>query len=134
MKPFKSIRGPSAGVLSEVSPSSAKGLPSWRVSRLLQHLARAVGRPRIRQVGKRASNEMVAERVRLKQVDLEALERLRRVAVRRCRSSSRRKKGADARCPRCGENEARPLAALHPGVVLECLGCGEVWKEVPKYA
>jgi len=105
-------------------------LPSRKLSRLLQRLKRAVGAPRSRQVGKRAANELAAARVKLKQADLEALDRLRRAALRRCStSSSQRKKVASAKCPSCGRNGARLLVTLNQGVVLECPGCGEVWKE-----
>ncbi len=34
------------------------------------------------------------------------------------------------RCPRCGGDDARLLGTLNPGVIFECLGCGEVWKAV----
>ena len=33
------------------------------------------------------------------------------------------------KCPRCGKEKTRLLVALNPGVVLECPGCGKVWKE-----
>lgn len=75
------------GSLSKLKLRPAVRLPSWKVSRLLQHLKRAVGGPRSRQVGKRAANELAVERVKLKQADLKAPDRLRRVALRRCRAS-----------------------------------------------
>lgn len=50
--------------------------PSRKLLRLLQRLKRAVGAIRPRRVDKQA-----ATRIKLKQADLEALERLRRIAI-----------------------------------------------------
>lgn len=33
------------------------------------------------------------------------------------------------KCPRCGKEKTRLLVALHPGIIFECPGCGEVWRE-----
>lgn len=104
--------------------------PSRKLSRLLQRLKRAVGALRSRQVDKQA-----AEQAKLKQANLEALDRLRCIAKENAAqvSASERREGS-AKCPSCGREGARLLVALNPGVVLECLGCGEVWKEEGKHA
>lgn len=79
--------------------------------------------------------------------DLKALERLRRVSLRGCRISSRgvgdenravglapfAKGEQGMQCPCCGGPGGRLLVALNPGVVVECPGCGEVWREVPAH-
>ncbi|MDH5685970.1 MAG: hypothetical protein OEY73_05515 [Hadesarchaea archaeon] len=108
----------------------ALGPPSRKLSRLLRRLKRTTGAPSSRQVGKQATNELVAAQIKLKQADLKALDQLRRIAIMRCRTSpSQRKKGNSAKCPSCGRNGARLLVALNPGVVLKCPGCGEVWED-----
>ena len=37
------------------------------------------------------------------------------------------------KCPRCSGDEVRLFVVLNPGIVLECLGYDEVWKEESKY-
>ena len=81
MKPFESIGESLAGRLS-LESYPAQGFPSWKVSHLLKHLESAVGGPKRRRIGKSTPNELVVIGVKIGRADLEALERLRRVALR----------------------------------------------------
>ena len=69
-------------------------VPPSRKLRLLQRLKRTVGALRLRKVDKQAAGELSATQAKLKKANLEALERLRRIAIENIEvsASERRRK------------------------------------------
>jgi len=71
--------------LTKGKPSNLKlrraRVPPSRKLRLLQRLKRAVGALRLRKVDNQATDELSAAQAKLKKANLEALERLRRIAI-----------------------------------------------------
>ncbi len=65
-------------------------------------------------------------RTSLTPADLIAIERLKRVAERKCRTH---RQETITRHPRCHRDDAHLLALIKPDLVPECPECGEVWKK-----